>query len=114
MALQRLALGFFACSLLLGCPGRPDVSRPQRLVLANVHGEGHPTAEALRLMAADLAVDPGLGGRFQLDLQLGGVLTLPYLFRDRDHRYGEWVDRLQGVGAAAPRANRPGTSRPAP
>jgi tripartite ATP-independent transporter DctP family solute receptor len=63
------SLAWFACA----GPSRED-TRAHRFVLANVHTAAHPTGQALTLMAQDAAIDPGLAGRVEIDLQLGGVL----------------------------------------
>ncbi len=60
-----------ALALVLGCAGEPGGSR--RLILANVHVEGYPTARGLRFFADRVAANPALK-RLDLDLQLGGVL----------------------------------------
>ncbi len=124
MAHRRSTRGAFAALALLpllvvGCDDT-TVAGPRRLVLANVHPAGYPTAEALRGLAVAVEADAGLREAVEIDLQLGGVLggekevlekvqyggvamactsvapmaefaptlgvlTLPYLFRDREH-----------------------------
>ncbi len=61
-----------ASALVLGCTAETGGGR-QRLILANVHVEGYPTARGLRFFADRTAADPVLA-RLDLDLQLGGVL----------------------------------------
>ena len=56
--------------LLAGCSGD---SGPSRLILANVHVDGYPTARGLRVFAEAVAAEPKLAG-YTVDLQLGGVL----------------------------------------
>lgn len=104
--------------MLVACgDGEPG---PRRLVLANVHAAGFPTAVALAGLAREVASEPVLAAAVEIDPQLGGilggekevlekvqfggvamactsvaplaefapeigVLTLPYLFRDREH-----------------------------
>jgi tripartite ATP-independent transporter DctP family solute receptor len=70
----RLVALAAAASAVAGCPGSRDPAPPRRLVVATVHGDPHPTARALGLLAAEVAADPALGGRLELDLQLGGAL----------------------------------------
>ncbi len=60
--------------LLLACGGDQTTGRKERLILSNVHVEGYPTAEGLRDFERRVAEDALLGGRVELDLQLGGVL----------------------------------------
>ena len=57
---------------LLGC-GAPAGDAAVRLVLANVHVEGYPTARGIRFFEERLRQDPRLA-RLAPDLQLGGVL----------------------------------------
>jgi tripartite ATP-independent transporter DctP family solute receptor len=62
---------------LVGCGAEPtgDATTPQtRLILANVHIEGYPTARGLQQFATTASRDEVLGARFEVDLQLGGVL----------------------------------------
>jgi tripartite ATP-independent transporter DctP family solute receptor len=68
-------LGFWGiCALFcFGCSRQEDAG-PHKLVLANVHIGGYPTAEGLRFFAGEVAVAPELAGRLELDLQLAGVL----------------------------------------
>jgi tripartite ATP-independent transporter DctP family solute receptor len=68
-----LVVGF----LLAGCEARPDGDlgpARQRLILANVHVEGYPTARGLQQFAAAVRGDEVLGRELEIDLQLGGVL----------------------------------------
>ena len=69
-----LALGP-ALALSAGCAGGAgdEAGGRQRLIVANVHVEGYPTARGLRFFAERAAADPALR-RLDLDLQLGGVL----------------------------------------
>ncbi len=69
----KAALGLLLGLLLLGCGGASE-DRPQRLVLANVHVDGYPTAEGLRFLAGKVATDSVLREKVELDLQLAGVL----------------------------------------
>lgn len=74
-AIPALRLGALAALLLGGCGEGPGVEgRGQRLILANVHVEGYPTARGLQRFAEAVDADPGLAGRLEVDLQLGGVL----------------------------------------
>ncbi len=62
---------------LVGCgagPGDDGAPRRERLILANVHVEGYPTARGLRRLAEAVHRDELLGPRVEVDLQLGGVL----------------------------------------
>jgi tripartite ATP-independent transporter DctP family solute receptor len=74
----QLLLASSSCALLLSaCTG--DAPGPQRLILANVHAAGYPTADALRHFAEAVAQEPALTegtGRtgVTVDLQLAGVL----------------------------------------
>ncbi len=65
-------------SLLLSACGEPaseeDGESLQKLILANVHVEGYPTARGLRFFADKVGEDPLLGSRLALDVQLAGVL----------------------------------------
>jgi len=68
------ALAAIALFLLLtGCAPQ-ESEGPKRLVLANVHIDGYPTASALQGLAHQIAEDPYLSARLEVDLQLGGVL----------------------------------------
>ncbi len=76
---DRYSTGRFLVStalplLLLACGGDATTARKQRLILSNVHAEGYPTAEGLRDFERRMAADPLLGGKVELDVQLGGVL----------------------------------------
>ncbi|MEM7586520.1 MAG: TRAP transporter substrate-binding protein [Acidobacteriota bacterium] len=68
--LLALAVTLAAC----GGGATDQAPAPQRLILSNVHVEGYPTARGLRDFAEQVAQDPLLGSRIELDLQLGGVL----------------------------------------
>ncbi len=74
--LHRLRSLFAGLLLLLACGGEDAKTAPgkERLILSNVHVEGYPTAEGLRDFERRVTEDPVLGGRIDLDLQLGGVL----------------------------------------
>ena len=48
--------------------------RPERLILANVHVEGYPTARGLEAFVDTVRDDSLLRGALEIDLQLGGVL----------------------------------------
>ena len=63
--------------LLLACgegPAEEEGPALQKLILANVHPEGYPTARGLRFFADKVLEDPLLESRFDLDVQLAGVL----------------------------------------
>jgi tripartite ATP-independent transporter DctP family solute receptor len=80
MRSPRLCLPFHATvalGLTLGLVGgacTDGADAPQRLVLANVHAPGYPTADALQFFADAVAQEPTLSGRVTVDLQLAGVL----------------------------------------
>jgi len=59
------------CLPLTACG--PEEGGTERLILANVHAEGYPTARALGDFADSVAADPALSG-VSVELQLGGVL----------------------------------------
>ncbi len=61
-----------ALVLIAGCAGDGGTSQ-ERVVLANVHVEGYPTAKGLSFFAEQAAADPVLES-LDFDLQLGGVL----------------------------------------
>ena len=65
-----------ACLWLSGCGGGPagDRADRQRLILANVHVEGYPTARGLQAFAGAVRAEESLAGAMEIDLQLGGVL----------------------------------------
>ena len=69
MKLRYLPLLFLG---LAACQGGEDGH--QRLILANVHAPGYPTADALQSFADAVAADPVLADRVTVDLQLAGVL----------------------------------------
>ncbi len=79
MVLQRLLLAAFRLSLVAllllaaGCGDGADDTR-LRLIIANVHVEGYPTARGLRFFEQAVRADPVLSARFETDLQLAGVL----------------------------------------
>jgi len=71
--IQRIVATTLTLALFAGCAAE-DRSMPKRLILANIHVAGYPTAEALRFLADRVAAHPQLAGRVNIDLQLGGTL----------------------------------------
>ena len=59
---------------LLACGGGPGARGEEKLILANVHIEGYPTARGLKDFVSQVRGDELLGSRLAVDLQLGGVL----------------------------------------
>ena len=70
--MRRLAVLLFV--FLACCQNGSDAPTRQRLIVANVHVEGYPTARGLRAFEEAVSADPVLATRLQLDLQLAGVL----------------------------------------
>lgn len=73
----RTLLGLVLTSALVACGGSddaPETPRQEKLILANVHAPGYPTARGLEAFAQAVAEDPALNARITVDLQLGGVL----------------------------------------
>ncbi len=59
--------------LILACGGSTEPAK-QKLILANVHVDGYPTAKGLQDFATRVHEDALLDARLTVDLQLGGVL----------------------------------------
>ncbi len=74
-SLRGSILSMLLLLLMTGCGSdEPAEVVLERLILANVHVEGYPTARGLRFFEDQVRQDPLLGSRLKLDLQLGGVL----------------------------------------
>ena len=76
MLRNLVAVLVLACLLTVcvtGCAGPDGDPGSQRLILANVHVAGYPTARGLETFAQAVADDPALAG-VEVELQLGGVL----------------------------------------
>lgn len=66
-----------AALCLSGCQAGPtgeSLGRKARMILANVHVAGYPTARGLQRFAETVHGDSLLAARVEIDLQLGGVL----------------------------------------
>jgi tripartite ATP-independent transporter DctP family solute receptor len=68
-----LLLTLCALLSLSGCAGQNGDTKPQKLILSNVHAEGYPTARGLGVFAEEVENNLALT-RLTIDLQLGGVL----------------------------------------
>ena len=72
-AIVRALTSIGALLLLSGCDTERVLHR-QKMILANIHVAGYPTAEALRYFAERAAEEPRLSENLTIDLQLGGTL----------------------------------------
>ena len=71
--MTRLSIFLATLAVVAGCSA-PEKAGKTRLVLANVHAEGYPTASGLQVFAQKVADNPVVNERWIVDLQLAGVL----------------------------------------
>lgn len=74
MIRARLILTPLLPLVLIACNDLPTERGQARLILANVHVAGYPTARGLEDFASRVHGHPLLAARLEVDLQLGGVL----------------------------------------